>query len=133
MKALQILGLALGLATLGSCQKDANFPANRPSNFKDLEASANFNWEAHQKVTVEISATQVPSTIKRTLTITTDQGNVVYKGLYQMNTPFQTALMLAKDVKELSIQYGSIEKTESIQSGKCGFNMILPAAAYGSF
>lgn len=134
MKKLIILS-ALVTLMFGACKKDQLEPSiPNPSNtqvskFKEVKTDPNFNWETTQKIQLEVIGLKTPATIINTLTVSSVDGKEKYfTQLHKMNENLSTAITLPAHVKEVMVNYGSIQKKYNTSAQILQFDFVMENA-----
>lgn len=111
---------------LGSCSlKDGESPANENLE-NEMQANPDFSWSTTKQVTIEIKGLELPVSISRKLVLSTGEDGVFYSGTQLMNEDFSYAVELPNHIKSVSMQFGTIEKTQDVTGKKITFD-YLPA------
>ena len=126
MYTKKIWASVLMVICLGSCSpKDLENPGDNNLN-NEMQADPNFSWSTTKQVTIEIKGLQLPVSISRKLILSTEEDAVFYTGTQQMNEDFNYTVELPNHIQSISMQYGTIEKTQDVTANKISFD-YLPA------
>jgi hypothetical protein len=113
---------------LSSCSRDngSNNPINNnPESFEELQVSNSFDWSTTQEVTLQIEGLpNMLQTVSRVMRISNSQGKTLAKKVIRMDESSSITLELPKAQSELTVEYGTIEKTVSIQGKSARFSFI---------
>ena len=130
MKKL-ILLVALVPVLLSSCKKDliekANLNSTRKvtTEFKKLNIKQDFDWSSVKLVDFKVQGLQTMATINRTIKVSSLDGKATYfTATHQMDKDMLTKITLPKNVKEVKVTYGSLEKVVSSITTELKFDFI---------
>jgi hypothetical protein len=126
-KAIQFLFLIISI-TFASCENVFELPEyeETATNIENLNVSEDFDWKTSNKVVVEITglpAMKNINPVKNTLTLS-DGVNAYYTGYHSISENQRIELIISSEVKNIKLQFGSIEKEALITNGKVSFSFI---------
>ena len=127
------LTLVIALAVLGiaSCKKESTIktePTNvSVSNFNELKTSQSFDWKTTKEITINIAGLQTISPVIGTFTVTTTDGKIAfYQASTAMNQSNSIKVSVPSHIKDININFGSVQKTFSTSQSSIQFDYLMP-------
>ena len=117
--------LAAGILALASCKKkdDLTPQTNRPANFGELTAPANFSFRTNTFITLNVQGLKTYSVVKNVLKVTSVDGTeIYYLTPASMDQNLSLKISIPQKVKEVNVQFGSIVKKVAINGSTISFN-----------
>lgn len=120
-----IVGLLL-LATLPSCLPESI--EDQPILDEDvstLVASPTFEWATTKSVEIKVNGLALPVDISRRLTLKTADGDIFYANSHAITENLTLSFSLPNHISQIQMVYGTLEKTQDIQSQKVVFDYVV--------
>lgn len=130
IKSITVAAILLGIISMSSCKKDVELQKENPiipgsaASFKEMKVNPAFNWKSSRVVTLKIEASNTPIKISNTLVVKTENGEVIFKKLQNMDETYIGYLTLPNNMKKVVISFGSISKSVDIVSNTIDFNFV---------
>ncbi len=93
------------------------------NKIEDVKVSSDFNWATTKTVVVKVVGLPTVEPVKSTLSIGA-KSNVYYTGYHAMSDTLNLKVVVPVAVNELTLKFGSIERTSAIADGKAGFSYL---------
>lgn len=119
-------GIVAALFTFTSCMEDqfsdiAN--SQNANKLENIQVSSDFNWVTSKTVSVHVVGLPTVEPVKSTLTIVANN-RVYYSGFHALSDTLDFKVEVPATAKELTLKFGSIERTSAIVDGKLSFSYL---------
>lgn len=128
MRKLFYLTLVVSLG-LASCSKDKDVAARNSSkstvtSMHDLEVPAGFDWRTDHMVTITMEAAPVYYSQPEQVKVKNADGKLLATFTAKMTETTSISFELAKSVKTVTVEYGSIVREVNVSGGSGVFSYI---------